>query len=292
MRYLLCRPIGGLNDILNQVARCFEYSRITSRTLVIDTNYVYSTHFQLNFKDIFIQFGSENAFYTPSEVKFRDSSSTMPVCLPGPNYQYEVEDIAGLGLCVKGTNEVLSFDFSLDYSQDVLIHHAYGGGKFGINALARLDLAKDLKVQLQTRLEKINFDLDFIGVHIRNTDYKSDYETFLNDLSKNALKKLFLATDSLEVLNYATRVFSEDRVISFTRFSQSKDNICLHNSVDRANAYDRAIDAMSDLIFLSLSKEFYACPLSDGQGAQWSGFSILAYHLRQRPDVLSRFLTL
>ena len=103
---------------------------------------------------------------------------------------------------------------------------------------------------------------------------------------------MYLATDNLEVLSYTTRVFGLDRIIRFARFSQSKDNKCPHNSVEGSKAYDHATDAVSDLMFLILSKKFSACLLPDRQGAQWDGFFILAYHLRQRSDVLICLLML
>ena len=290
MRYLLCRPIGGLNDILNQVAKCFDYARATSRALVIDTNYVFSRHFRLDFKDVFIPFGADSNFSTPSEITFEESASIVPESLPSPNFCYEFEDVNRLGLCIKGTRTVLSFDFQIDYPQDVLIHHAYGGGPAGIDALARLDLRAALREELQLRLDRIGYDLNFLGLHIRNTDYTSQYQEFISSLDISGYNRIFVATDSRAVLDYAKETLGPNRIISMARFPQSQERSSLHDSVDHTNAYVRAVDAILDLIFLGAGSGFAACPLSIGQGAGWSGFSILAYQLRKRPDILRRFI--
>ncbi len=292
MRYLLCRPIGGLNDILNQIAKCFDYARATSRSLVIDTDYVFSTHFKLDFKKIFIPFGIDDHFLTPLEITFRDTASVMPENLPSPNFCYEVEDVNGLGLCLRGTRTILSFDFQVDHPQEVLIHHAYGGGQAGIDALARLTLRAELQEEFQSRLHQIEYDLNFLGVHIRNTDYKSQYQEFIDSLDVSGFKGVFLATDSREVLDYANTTLGTDRVVSMADFPVTQSYFSLHGSVDGESAYDRAVDAVLDLLFLSACKGFAACPLSPGQGATWSGFAVLAYHLRQRPDILRQLISL
>jgi len=291
VRYLLCRPIGGLNDILNQVAKCFAYAQTTSRVLVIDTNYVFSTHFKLDFKKIFIPFGIDNHFLTPLEITFQDSASIIPENLPSPNFCYEVEDVHGLGLCIKRTRTILSFDFQVDHPQEVLIHHAYGGGQAGIDALARLNLKTELQEEFQLRLHRIGYDLNYLGVHIRNTDYISQYQEFIDSLDVRGYRGIFLATDSREVLDYANTTLGMDRVISMANFPKSQNYFSLHGFVDRENAYDRAVDAVLDLFFLGACKDFVACPLSPGQGATWSGFAVLAYHLRQRPDILRRLIS-
>ncbi|PPC88319.1 MAG: hypothetical protein CTY31_03855 [Hyphomicrobium sp.] len=36
-KYVLCRPRGGLNDILCEIERCWAYSEKYNRTLVVDT---------------------------------------------------------------------------------------------------------------------------------------------------------------------------------------------------------------------------------------------------------------
>lgn len=253
---------------------------------------MFSTHFKLDFKDIFIPFGADGHFLTPPEIALQESASTIPESLSSPNFCYEVEDVTGLGLCIKGTRTILSFDFHVDHPQDVLIHHAYGGGHVGVDALARLDIRPELKEEFQVRLQRIGGDLNFLGIHIRNTDYKSQYHEFIDSLELGEYDRIFLATDSREVLDYAKATLGTDRVISMATFPQSRNYVSLHGSIDQASAYDRAVDAVLDLLFLGASQGFAACPLSSGQGPTWSGFAILAYHLRKRPDILRRFIAL
>ena len=37
MKYVLVRPLGGLNDIFNQIFKCANYAKSNSRELIIDT---------------------------------------------------------------------------------------------------------------------------------------------------------------------------------------------------------------------------------------------------------------
>lgn len=40
-KYLLCRPLGGLNDILCQINYCYNYCIKFNRILLIDTSFLY-----------------------------------------------------------------------------------------------------------------------------------------------------------------------------------------------------------------------------------------------------------
>ena len=53
MKYLLCRPRGGLNDTLNQIELCWRYSEIYNRILIIDTEYLISTGISVKFSSLF-----------------------------------------------------------------------------------------------------------------------------------------------------------------------------------------------------------------------------------------------
>jgi hypothetical protein len=83
------------------------------------------------------------------------------------------------------------------------VHH--GSGRLrgaSVAALARLRLHDNLSDELIKRLKSIGSD--YISVHIRNTDYKTNYEALLNQLSSHPgllrYKNLFVATDDIDCL--------------------------------------------------------------------------------------------
>jgi hypothetical protein len=51
MKYLLCRPRGGLNDTLVQIYDCYKYCEKYNRCLLIDTTY--SSFMKSSFSDYF-----------------------------------------------------------------------------------------------------------------------------------------------------------------------------------------------------------------------------------------------
>ena len=51
MKYVLCRPEGGLNDMFVQISRCYEYCINNGRTLLVDT--VNNDSFKDNFSFYF-----------------------------------------------------------------------------------------------------------------------------------------------------------------------------------------------------------------------------------------------
>ena len=37
-KYILCRPVGGLNDIFCQIEKCWQYAEKYNRILIVDTD--------------------------------------------------------------------------------------------------------------------------------------------------------------------------------------------------------------------------------------------------------------
>ena len=52
-RLLLCRPQGGLNDMLCQVEACCRYGERSGRSVIVDTNYAGSTYFRDDLRNYF-----------------------------------------------------------------------------------------------------------------------------------------------------------------------------------------------------------------------------------------------
>ena len=67
MKYLLCRPGGGLNDNLCVIQKCIEYSKRFNRILLIDTNY--NNTYKFNFCDVFKIIDDKNIIYDSNKIK-------------------------------------------------------------------------------------------------------------------------------------------------------------------------------------------------------------------------------
>jgi hypothetical protein len=68
-RLVLCRPQGGLNDVLCQIERVCQYAEAFNRTVVIDTNH-HSTH---SIKDRFSRY-----FVSKQERLILDATEVEP----------------------------------------------------------------------------------------------------------------------------------------------------------------------------------------------------------------------
>lgn len=53
-RLLLCRPLGGLNDILCQIESCCRYAERFGRTVVVETDFHCTKSFRDDFSRYFV----------------------------------------------------------------------------------------------------------------------------------------------------------------------------------------------------------------------------------------------
>ncbi|MDR1911168.1 MAG: hypothetical protein LBQ52_02320, partial [Helicobacteraceae bacterium] len=76
--------------------------------------------------------------------------------------------------------------------ETVLIHEQCGGGSASIFAFSFLDLASSVKDHIRPIVERLG---EYDAIHIRHSDYKTDYKTFLAQIP-NDDRKIALCTDS------------------------------------------------------------------------------------------------
>jgi hypothetical protein len=145
----------------------------------------------------------------------------------------------------------------------------------------------------------MNFQNDYarnyVSVHIRNTDYKTNYQPLLNKLkSHNALKNcenLFVATDDIACLEFCRTMFTGINVVSFSKLPQESGRR-IHRLSERDDIYEQNKDAILDLLMLALSRKFIFFELNQNRwGAKYSGFSLLAFDLRNSMTVLNELIS-
>jgi len=305
MRYLLCRPLGGLNDMLVQIEKCAQYAEQTNRTLIIDTNSKnaeffrddFSKYFQCNHKNVFLDVNQHkevlNSLQTFPELltnRIFEYDSTM---WPSKTYAYyyDREDI-------NSPPTPLTFDFSKDYPHPLLVHHMWGGGDSGHFCLLRFRLKRNISDKLIERLIKIDPNLSYHSMHIRHTSYQTDYLEKLPEIKQNfANTKIFLATDNVNVLKDFRDNLGLNNIFSFTNLPETPDMIWTtipQNPLLTTDAIQEINEsAILDLFTLALAKRFHLFPLSDKLDAQhqikppqYSGFSKLALNLWQWKVIL------
>ena len=289
-RLLLCRPLGGLNDMLCQIELACRYAERFGRTVIVDTRYQSERYFRDSFSSYFVSL-QNNLILDADGVRERfDALDVFPKFLAGRVSRYTVRfDWNAYSFIDTEIGVRVSFDFDRDYAEPLLVHHASGGGEFAIGALARMRLQASLTEVLLVRLEQIG--PRYSGIHVRNTDYKARYEHLIGRAAIEPNDPIFLATDNRDTVAYCRSIFGDARLFSFATLP-AEAGVAAHHVTDPAGAYERNRDAVLDLVMLGLASRLYLFELEPNRhGAKYSGFSILAANLHNAKPVLTRLIS-
>ena len=278
-KFLLCRPIGGLNDTLNQIELCWRYAEAFHRYLLIDTR---KSGFGVHLSTYFRTIGTGSSIdvdTAPDEeilrrVKLLECS---PPEMSGRLVTYtSVADHDRRVFVDTDSRTPLTFNFRHDHSAQVLLHEQAGSGNLSLDALARLRLHDRVRSEIRSRIG--DFPPDRIAVHVRNTDIKTNYDPLFARLAaKYPTDPILVCTDDTSVLRRAKDVFGDARVIT-SSIPPDLSGRPLHHELTLApeNRDTLNIDMFTDLFALATSRHLFFTATKTGK---ISGFSQLAWHL-------------
>lgn len=290
-RWLLCRPQGGLNDILCQIEKCCIYAEQTGRTVLVDTHYTHSRFFRNEFSRYF---ESRQPRLVLSVDAIRSQLSGLapyPECLKGRLESYQtVFNPEKLLMCDTQTGQAITFDFSRDHPHALLVHHQPGGGMQSSRALLRMRLKPDLTQELKQRI--LSIGANWWGVHIRHTDYQTDYRPLIERLQRAAPARLFLATDNQTVKEQLIQALPQTSVHSFAhQLSSGQEPLHKMQHTDEALSDRMNRDAILDLLTLALSEQLVFEKIQPNRyGTSYSGFAVLAHRLWSSNILLQQLL--
>lgn len=266
--YLLCRPLGGLNDCLCQVEYCRKLAVKSKRTLVVQTmsgNPELTHRFDNDFYNLFefdksvnqIPFDKFRNDILPTDTTYPHFYNPMQKNIDYPLQMFHEFDsfkLASKNLKSKKENHV--------------VHECDGGGLTSANLLTLLKLKKHLFDPLTSlNLSDLN-----VGLHFRS----SDYVTSFSNLEKAVLSidpnfKVYICSDNKQVFNYLQERFPNRK---FIRLSN-----CVQDSILRNMS--NVEQALLDLLIVSMCKELLVLPLqqTNNQTPKFSGFTRLAKHI-------------
>jgi hypothetical protein len=283
---LLCRPLGGLNDVLCQIERCSAYADRFGRLVVVDTEEHSDKYFRDKFSNYFVSLRPNLVLDTRLVGDRLDTLDVRPAFLAGRVRAARPRYILGHRRFIdEPSGHPITFDFACDHPEPLIVHHQAGGGVDSVRALNRLSLRSELVALLKHRLALLGSG--FVGIHIRDTDYSTQYQAPLEQVAIDPAAHIFVGTDSAAALGYCRAKFGADRVFSFAALRP--DGARLHHIEDPAQAYERNRDAILDLVTLALASQFHMFELQPNAiGMRFSGFSLLAANLRNNPAVLAQ----
>jgi hypothetical protein len=294
-RLLLCRPQGGLNDMLCQIEKCCAYGEAHDRTTIIDTDYDQSPFFRDTFANYFDSLRERVILDRAQAPALADRLTTAPHCVQGRIEVYRFHfDQEAYGFVEDQSGEPITFDFGEDHQELLLVHNDCGGGRESVAALGRLRLKGEIADRLIERIEAMSGD--YVAVQIRNTDYQSNDRDLVARLGEQILgggcERLFVATDSARSLAFVRETWPHLQVFSFSALPERQQGSLHRYRGDESKAQIRAnnIDAILDLLTLAFARVLVLIPLAANQRVEYSGFGLLAKDLRERSDVLERLV--
>lgn len=269
--------------MLCQIEKCCRYAERTGRTLIVDTNYNNSTYWNDNFSSYFLSRQKRLLLSIEQTTESLEEMSVFPEFLQGRLNIYTTKwlKIPSRGFYDTNSHLPINFDMEKNYPHDLLVHHHPNGGTSSLQALLRIILREDLSRELEYRLRSIGGG--YIGVHIRHTDYRTDYNELLNNLKTSSPRRLFLGTDSKAVLDHFRTELRDTEIFSFTKML-SNDGQPIHikrESLNEAEIYERNRDVILDLLILALSSKLLFSKIHSNSMSlgPYSGFSLLAHNL-------------
>jgi len=264
-KYLLCCPHGGFNDQISVIYTCYNYCKNTNRILLVYTNCLedekddfienclYSfdftkyIHFDLD-NIIFDREIIENIIDIIDDIDIKKYMSVFNVNIPKKLQRF----ISNYNNNPELLNQ--SYQFLLnDYSEKIIGYFNCGGiYNLDINFLNKFFFKEPIKTLFYERIK--NLPSYYVSFHIRNTDYKSDYKKIIEDNIGLLSHPIYLATDSIEVLNYINSI-SKNKIYQFTKLNL--ENKPLHNYHHGVVSKDeRFIDLILDLLCVANSNIF------------------------------------
>jgi hypothetical protein len=315
-RYLLCRPRGGLNDTFCQIERCWHYAEQFDRHLIIDTH---KSALHGDFSDYFEIIDDRKSITSKIDQDTLIHLNTLecrPHFVQGRLDSYVSTFDLKAGFIEVNSNLPVEFErskkghFENDFNEPLLIHDNYGGGDYSFNLLKRVRLSDSILLRIRKAIESLPIPYD--AVHIRNTDYRTNYQKLFRKIrSKIHTDRLLVCSDDPSVIEYAKNFF-DVQIVSFDDRHQSiHPTGVLHdvNSFDTKEAYTSSVIhsfidllalANADRLFLStldsIKIELLSNSVNKGliplPAKMLSGYSRLAKYMFEHKSIIDQWLGL
>lgn len=282
-KYMVCLPQGGIMDKCNVINKCIEYAKKYNRVLIIDTKqdwfnddineyiYIHSPHVYTGAADSIVS-KINNLSKVPKNINLNNLDNIV-LKKQGPTSQEIV---------YYKDNINLTISIDKDYNESVIVYSNCGGGLGFISLLEISTLSPNIIDVYKTR--RALLPEKYVGLHVRNTDYKSDIPQFIES-HKDVLmnQAIFLASDNKNTIDEFKEMFGENL---FT-FADIPDNAGkpIHEGYKRTKEESQKynIDTFVDILLLASADSYYF-------SFKKSWFSLAIADLRKQPDLIKRLV--
>lgn len=279
-KYVLCMPMGGLNDMCNVIYNCLLYCRKFNRILVIDTRQ--SCHFKDSIHK-YIEINDPNIYIDTIERWY----STIGSKTIYPEYVksiiHNIKPVyTSPTIFYHETIGPLHFDVNKDYPHDILLCARCGGGESLHKLLSPYKLKHIVKNVFIER--RALLPVSYVGVHIRHSDILSDIPSFMEKHTDIFLKNpIFIASDNVDVIKLFRETYKEVYTFSeigdFKALGVKSIQKILRSDIEHEN-YN--IDTIVDLLLLG-SSDIYLY-------SRGSGYSLAANSLFRNKAIIHNII--
>ena len=284
-RLVLCRPRGGLNDALNQIAVCWDYAERFGRRLFVDAS---RSGLRAPFSDYFRARdpAADVVLHpTPADEEAFERLTAWPPEVTGRIGCYVAAwDNATKCYRDDGADRApLRFERDRQHAESLLVHEQCGGGSDSLDVLRRLRFTDPVAATVRARIAPLGDG--YAGVHLRHTDDRVDAEGFLASLREPlAGRRVLVCTDDPRLLEEARRILAGSTVLAASAIMDT-GGLPQHHAVSFPDAASRRranLDALVDLMALAHAETVL---LRRGFSGRLSGFGRLAKLLSEDTDV-------
>jgi hypothetical protein len=277
--------------MLCQIEKCCRYAETYGRRVVVQTDGGFHPYFQLCLGEYLISMQERlvfaEALAEPLGEAFFEGLSVQPRSLQGRLFETDFLPARGIGRRDRVSGDLISFDFRKEHAEDVLVHNQFGGGDSSMSALARVRLHDAVADEIVARIGEMG--AGYPAVHVRHTDWRSEYESVLRELQRYQFDRLFLATDNGDGVKEFRSRLNGTVVYSFSDLpDRSGQPVHTLLGLNRSDRHRLNQQVFVDLLLLALSDKLFLCQREDGR--QPGGFSRLAMHLHHDQSVARRLV--
>ena len=288
-RYLLVRSKTGLNDTLSEIEKCLKYCEHYGRRLVIDTEQSGIFHALSRYLEP-LEEGIADFEFTSSHSSLFSGLSVVPPGLTGRLSEYKTRWDPKVGNFVdENTGEKTTFDFGIDHSAELLVHEQVWTGRLqSLEFLKRCQFTEQVATEVKRRLKRLE-GLAYCAVHVRNTDYTTDYPRLFEELRESVIGvPVLICSDDSRVFAYAQSALPGSEVFRLASQSDS-DGSPIHGK-RRENQYEVNMQMFTDLLALAQATNIFSANVD--QIPRRSGFTLLAMGLHANKQIVRQLLRL
>lgn len=292
---LLLKVRGGLADTLYQIYKAMSYARKHGRTLYIDSR---GSGLKCQLDELFVLPDDlhPSIFIATDDVQrsMDEITSVYPAELAGRVSSYTSYRDENYEFFDYETDRNLTFNWRDTRDEALIVVERAGGNSKNWTVFNRFQLVPRVSSALRNRLAVL--PRGYHGVHIRHSDYKTDYKGFLRRLAPLvAGKNLVICADNKRVKDLAVRYLSSyAQIIELTDLPQL-DGKPIHETTTESG-FDDALDALTDLFALACAQKIHFTELAKTPDQsfyfKFSGFVVLASRIRFRKKVLAKTLSI